>query len=434
MPDSGDARLRRYGPGEGERWHRFVPNFNQVECGHSELPVAVLPPARGISRRALLTLFGAAALAGCSAGSDSTAGRPRSSRSPSASATASGSADKTLTWSNWPNYIDVRKKAPKHPTLAAFTAQTGVQVDYREVIEDNASYVATINTALREHRPVDTDLMVLTSWMSARLVGAREVQQLDLALMPTATKNLIGALANPSWDPGRRYSMPWQAGLTGIAYDATKVDRAIGSISELLTRKDLAGRVSLLTEFNDTVGAAALVGGADLTDLTVADVEKALDIIRTSQSSGQVRHFYGNEFIKALKSGTVAACLAWSGDVLQAQLTNPNIKFVAPEEGLLIWSDDFLVPTASVHGTQAAHLINWFYQPEVAAKVAAWVNYICPVAGAQEEMVKIDPDLALSPLIFPDSTTLDRSFQFPVLPSPDDSRLRSLFAGIVGKA
>jgi spermidine/putrescine transport system substrate-binding protein len=396
---------------------------------------AVVPPARGISRRALLTLLGAATLGGCSAGSDSTAGRPPSSRSPAAKATSSsGGADKTLIWTNWPNYIDVRKKEPKHPTLAGFTAQTGVHVDYRELIEDNDAYVKTIDAGLRAHRPVGTDLMCLTSWMSARLVSAREVQQLDLPLMPTATKNLIGALANPSWDPGRHYSMPWQAGLTGIAYDATKVDRAIGSISELLTRKDLAGRVSLLTEFNDTVGAAALVGGADLTDLTVADVEKALDTIRTSQSSGQVRHFYGNEFIKALKSGTVAACLAWSGDVLQAQLTNPNIKFVAPEEGLLIWSDDFLVPTASVHGTQAAHLINWFYQPEVAAKVAAWVNYICPVAGAQEEMMKIDPDLALSPLIFPDSTTLDRSFQFPVLPKADDSRLRSSFAGIVEAA
>ena len=225
--------------------------------------------------------------------------------------------------------------------------------------------------------------------------------------------------------------MPWQAGLTGIAYDATKVDRAIGSINELLTRKDLTGRVSLLTEFNDTVGAAALAGGADLTDLTVGDVEKALDTIEAAQHSGQVRQFYGNEFIKALKSGTVAACLAWSGDVLQAQLTNPNIKFVAPEEGLLIWSDDFLVPTASTHGKQAAHLINWFYQPEIAAKVAAWVNYICPVAGAQEQMMKIDPDLALSPLIFPDAAILDRSFQFPALAEAEDDRLRSSFADLV---
>jgi spermidine/putrescine transport system substrate-binding protein len=395
---------------------------------------APLPPSRGLSRRALLGLLGAAALAGCSVGSDGAAGRTSSrSRSPSATA-PDGSADKSLVWSNWPNYIDVRKKAPRHPTLAGFTAKTGVQVDYREVIEDNDQFVNSIKTNLRAHHPVGTDLMCLTSWMSARLVRDHEVQRLDRSLMPTATHNLIGALANPSWDPGRHYSMPWQAGLTGIAYDATKVERAIGSIHELLTRKDLAGRVSLLTEFNDSVGAAALADGADLTDLTVADAEKALDTLDAANRSGHVRHFYGNEFIKALKSGTVAACLAWSGDVLQAQLTNPNIKFVAPEEGLLIWSDDFVVPSASAHSTQAAHLIDWFYQPAIAAKVAAWVNYICPVAGAQEQMMKIDPDLALSPLIFPDSAILNRSFQFPALAKADDDRLRSQFAGIVDRA
>src|SRR4051794_22245859 len=294
-------------PGEGERWQRFMHGRESDDTW--------LPPARGLSRRALLTLFGAAALGGCSADSDGKARPP--TVSPSATVVA-GSTDKTLIWSNWLNYIDVRKKAPRHPTLAAFTAKTGVEVTYREVIEDNDSFVKTIDTDLRAHRAVGTDLMCLTSWMGARLVRDGEVRQLDRSLMPTATRNVIGALANPSWDPGRQYSMPWQAGLTGIAYDATKVDRAIGSIKELLTRKDLAGRVSLLTEFNDTVGAAALVGGADLTDLTVAEVEKALDTVAAAKQSGQVRHFYGNEFIKALKSGTVAACLAWSGDVLQA--------------------------------------------------------------------------------------------------------------------
>src|SRR6185295_1857964 len=119
---------------------------------------------------------------------------------------------------------------------------------------------------------------------------------------------------------------------------------------------------------------------------------------------------------------------------LQAQLTNPNIKFVAPEEGLLNWSDDFLMPRASVHSTQAARLIDFFYQPEIAAKVAAWVNYICPVAGAQEQMTKIDPDLALSPLIFPDASILNRSFQFPSLDKADDKRLRAQFASIVEPA
>jgi spermidine/putrescine transport system substrate-binding protein len=401
---------------------------------HGRIDTDAAMPPRGLTRRAALGLLGAAALAGCSATSNGTAARGTTSRSPSATSSPTSSAGNTVVWSNWPDYIDVRKKPPQHPTLASFTQATGVHVDYKEDIEDNLEYVNSINTKLRAHQPVGTDLMVLTSWMAARLVRDREVQRLDQTLMPTATKNLIGALASPSWDPGRRYSMPWQAGLTGIAYDATKVERAIGSVKELFTRSDLKGRVGLLTEFDDTVGLAALSDGADLTDLSVSDVEKALDTLDAAQSGGQIHSFYDNGYIKALKSGSIIACLAWSGDVLQAQLTNPNIKFVAPEEGLLIWSDDFLVPAASQNGKNAAHLINYFYQPEIAAKVAAWVNYICPVAGAQEQMMKIDPDLALSPLIFPDASILDRSFQFPALPEADDTRLRASFADLVKKS
>ena len=377
-----------------------------------------------VTRRAVLGALGAAAVAGCTGGGQPD-GRPTGSPAP-ASTPPTATDDGVLVWSNWPDYLDVQHKAPRHPTLAAFSQESGIQVDYREVINDNAEYVSTIAEGLRSFQPVGTDLMVLTSWMAARLVRDREVRLLEQARIPNA-KNLVGALAAPSWDPGRRYSMPWQAGLTGIAYDATKVERSVGSIGELLSRPDLKGRVGLLTEFDDSVGLVALAEGADLTDLATADVDHALDRIAAVQRSGQLRGFYGNDFVPALKHGEIAACLAWSGDVLQAQLANPNIKFVLPEEGMLIWSDDFLVPSGSVHGALAAQLIDWYYRPDVAAQVAAWVNYICPVVGAQEAMAELDPDLALSPLIFPDTAVLDRSFQFPALPAAADSRLRAAF-------
>jgi len=265
--------------------------------------------------------------------------------------------------------------------------------------------------------------------MSARLVRDRAVQRLDRSLIPHAD-NLVAALAEPAWDPGRAYSMPWQAGLTGIAYDARTVDRAVGSISELLERSDLTGRVGLLTEFSDTVGMVVLASGGDPTDIVVSDVENALDRIEELRSSGQVAKFYGNNFVKGLRSGEIAACVAWSGDVLQLQLQNPNIKFVVPEEGLMIWSDDLLVPKASTQGGAVAKLIDYYYDPAVAAKVAAWVNYICPVQGAQEEMLKLDPDLALSPLIFPDETVLVQSYQFQALPEGEDQRLRAAFGAL----
>lgn len=388
---------------------------------------------RELSRRSLLGLLGASALAGCTGDARDGSHRPSAGASSAGASSAGGGDTGPLVWANWPDYIDVRRKAPRHPTLASFSRESGIRVSYREVINDNASYVASIAGDLRAHRSVQADVMVLTSWMAARLVRDHQVQELDRSLMPHA-HNLLGALASPSWDPGRRYTMPWQAGLTGVAYDATKVERAVGSVADLFRRKDLAGRVGLLTDFDDTVGLVAMSEGADLTDLSVAQAERALDTVDAAHRSGQVRRFYGNEFITALKAGRIAACLAWSGDVLQAQLTNPNIKFVLPEEGLLIWSDDFLVPAASTRASQVATLIDWFYRPRVAAKVAAWVNYICPVAGAQESMARTVPDLALSPLIFPDTAILDRSFQFPALAADDDRRLRAVFSQLVARA
>ena len=162
----------------------------------------------------------------------------------------------------------------------------------------------------------------------------------------------------------------------------------------------------------------------------MAGVDSAVDLLAEQTRAGRFAGYYGNDFIDALAGGEVAACLAWSGDVLQAQLDNPYLKFVIPEEGLMIWSDSMIVPTASSQADAVARLAAYFYHPVVAAKVAAWVNYICPVVGAQEAMERIDPDLALSPLIFPDTTILNRSYQFASLPVEDDERLRNAFASL----
>jgi spermidine/putrescine transport system substrate-binding protein len=387
------------------------------------------------SRRAVLGSTALAALwvaAGCSgddpdgADADGAAGDRSASPSPDQ---PSGTAA-AITWANWPDYIDVSDDDPEQrPTLEAFTDRTGIQVDYREDINDNQEFVDGIEGDLAKRRPVGYDVMALTSWMSARLVRAGLVQRLDRSLIPNSG-NLVAALSEPDWDPGRDFSMPWQAGLTGIAYDARRVERAIGSVSELIERSDLAGRVGFLTEFSDTVGMVVLASGGNPTDLVTRDVEDAVDRIGELRESGQVSSFYGNDFVRGLRTGEIAACLAWSGDVLQMQLENPNIKFVVPEEGLMIWSDDMLVPRASTKGAAVARLVDYYYDPKVAAKVAAWVNYICPVEGAQEEMQRIDPDLALSPLIFPDASVLDRSYQFQSLAEDDDVRLRKAFSAL----
>ena len=374
----------------------------------------------------MLALAAAAAAAGCS-GDDPSGPRDARTSGPSAPATGAG-AGGALVWANWPEYIDVAGGGRRRPTLDAFVRRSGIEVDYQEVVNDNEEFVTSIASALEAGRPVGYDILTLTSWKAAELVRAGWVQPFGPV---DNADNLIPALARPDWDPEQRYSMPWQAGLTGIAYDARQVDRAVGSIDELFRRKDLDGRVGLLTEFTDTVGMALLAQGSDPSSATVTGVDSAVDLLAEQTRAGRFTGYYGNDFIDALADGEVVACLAWSGDVLQAQLRNPYLKFVIPEEGLMIWADNLIVPSASTRADAVARLAAYFYDPVVAAKVAAWVNYICPVLGAQEAMERIDPDLALSPLIFPDTTVLDRSYQFASLPTEDDQRLRRRFASLV---
>ncbi len=379
-----------------------------------------------MSRRALLALAAAGAAAGCS-GDDPAAPRDVRTSGPSAPAAGAG-VDEALVWANWPEYIDVAGRGRRRPTLDAFVRRTGIEVDYQEVVNDNEEFVSSIASALEAGRPVGYDILTLTSWKAAELVRAGWVQPFG----PVGNlDNLIPALARPDWDPEQRYSMPWQAGLTGIAYDARRVERAVGSVDELFRRRDLHGRVGLLTEFTDTVGMTLLAQGSDPSAVTVTGVDGAVDLLAEQTRAGRFAGYYGNDFIDALADGELVACLAWSGDVLQAQLRNPYLKFVIPEEGLMIWSDSLIVPTASTRADAVARLAAYFYNPVVAAKVAAWVNYICPVLGAQEAMERIDPDLALSPLIFPDTTILDRSYQFTSLPTHDDQRQRAAFAALV---
>ena len=384
-------------------------------------------PHTHLTRRVLLSWSALGMLAACSSAD------PEPSTSSSLTPTTRprvAPADRNVRWASWPEYIDV-DDAGGHPSLDAFTADTGIPVTYTEPIGDNVEYVDSIRSALTSGTDVGADALTLTSWMCAQLARAGELQPFGPI---TSADRVLPALARPDWDRDQSLSMPWQSGLTGIAYDARNVDRAIGSVAELFTREDLAGKVSLLTEYDDAVGFALLGRGQDVATASASTVGGALDFLEAQQSAGRFAGFYGNEYLDALASGEVIAAQAWSGDILQAQSENPYLKFVIPEEGLLIWSDNFVVPAGSIQAEAVAALVDYYYRPEVAAQVAAQVNYICPVVGAQAAMAEFDQDLAASPLIFPDPTILDRSYRLPTLATNDETALRARLATLTEAA
>ena len=316
---------------------------------------------------------------------------------------------KQLNFSNWPEYIDVKGK--RMPSLEAFEAQTGIDVTYNTDINDNNEFFGKVKDQLGSCDPIGRDIIVMTDWMAARMISLGWMQKLDHDNLPNVMANLKADLQSPGWDENRDYSVPWQSGLTGIAYNA-KYTGEVSSFEELLTRPDLSGKVSLLSELGDTMGFILLLDGSDPEDFSGDEWDSAIARLEDYVGSGQIRKFTGNDYVQDLVSGNIVACEAWSGDVIAMQYDNPDIKWVAPEEGLGLWSDNMLVPNRADHKANAEALMNYYYEPDVAATLAAWVNYICPVEGAQEAMQKIDPSLVDNPLIFPTDDFLAQTWGF----------------------
>ncbi len=337
--------------------------------------------------------------------------------------------DRRLVVSNWPGYIDPAEDGPN--TLQAFEAETGVKVAYTDDVSDNAEFFAKVRNQLGDCQPIGRDLMMLTDWMAAKMIGLGWVQPLSAAAVPNLHKNLLAPLRDKEWDPDRTYSAPWQSGLTGIAYNA-RLTKKVGSFTELLTRPDLKGKITLLSEMRDTMGFMLKIAGADPDDFTGDQWANALDQLRKAVRGGQVRAFTGNEYIQDLTAGNIVACEAWSGDVIQAQFDNPDIKFVIPEEGLSLWSDNMLVPNRASHQENAEKWIDFYYEPAVAAQLAAWVNYICPVEGARDEMVKIDDSLVDNKLIFPSEEDLKDTFDFMVLDEVQNRQYEGEWSDVTG--
>jgi spermidine/putrescine transport system substrate-binding protein len=383
-----------------------------------------------LSRRRLL---GSAAAAGAGLGAASLLAACGGGDASSTEATVDQSdADKSLTVSNWTLYIDTDRKGPDlYPTVAQFEDKTGIAVDYNEDISANNDFFAKIRPQLVAGSGVGRDLMILTDWMAARVIRLGYVNEIDKGNIPNSD-NLIPSLASPSFDPDRTYSLPWQSGFTSIAYNADVTDQPISSITEMLTRADLAGRVAVFTEMRDTVGLIMLDQGADPSDFTDDQFDAAIEVLQEATDSGHIRTYADANYGQNLAKGNFAASMTYSGDINQLQIDNPNLELVIPESGFLLWSDNMLVPVGALHQANAEEWMNFYYDPKVAAKVAAWVNFITPVKGAKEALARTDPDLASNELIFPSEEFLSQGSIFMALDEDQESRYQVAFDNVRG--
>ncbi|MFF7446867.1 MULTISPECIES: extracellular solute-binding protein [unclassified Streptomyces] len=341
--------------------------------------------------------------------------------------------EKTVSFSNWTEYIDVDESEKHHPTLDQFKRRTGISVKYTEDINDNVEFFGKIKPQLAAGQDTGRDIIVLTDWLAARLIRLGWVQKLDPSHLPHAYTNLSAQFRNPDWDPGRAYSYVWQGISTVIAYNKKALDGVeVRSVSDLLDNPKLKGKVGFLSEMRDSVGMTLLDMGKDPANFTADDYDAAIARIQKAVDKGQIRRFTGNDYTSDLSSGDFAACIAWAGDVVQLKADSPDIDFLIPDSGYITSTDNMLIPNKARHKTNAERLIDFFYEPKPAAELAAYINYVTPVDGVKAELEKLDPDAANNPLIIPDKAMAAKSHAFRSLSSKEETEFEVKFAKLTG--
>lgn len=390
-----------------------------------------------LSRRSvLLGAAGLAALSACGTGS-TTPAAPSGTSGTSGATGPSPAADRSATekvvnWANWTLYLDYDEDTKKYPTLEAFQKQSGIKATYAEDIDDNDTYYGKIQSQLRGGKDIGKDVIVFTDWMAGRCIRAGYAQELDRATMPNS-KNLLASQQDVDYDPGRRYSLPWQGVYGVLAWNKEKVPGGLRNVSDLW-KPELKGRVEVLSEMRDTIGLIMLEQGVDIgSNFTADQFNAGVQELEKHISSGQIRQVKGNSYKEDLISGDALAVIGWSGDLFQINAENGDKwGFTLPEAGGTLAFDNLLVPVGAPHKANAEKLIDYYYDPEVAATVAAYVNYVCPVEGAQQAMEKIDPELAASPWIFPTAADQAKATTFRTLTPDEDTSFSEAFQKVIG--
>lgn len=339
-----------------------------------------------------------------------------------------GEVGSQLSFSNWPLYIDVDEDSGQRPTLRDFQDEYGARVEYTEEINDNTEFFGKVRQQYERGDSGGRDLHVVTDWLCARMDRLGYVQRFDKEEMPNAVRNIEDAVANPDFDPNREISMPWQSGQVGVIYRSDLTGGELTSINDLFDPR-FKGKVTMLSEMRDSVGSVLLGEGIEPEDATLDQALEAVEKIEQASESGQVRRFTGNDFTRDLLGGESVAVLGWSGDSVQLQIDDPRIRFSQPEEGYMVFTDSMQIPVGAPHAFTAQKMIDFVYQPEIAAQIAAYVNYVPPVKGVQAILEREDPELASNELIFPD---LSQAHNFKTFSAEDERELETAFQQAIG--
>lgn len=293
-----------------------------------------------------------------------------------------GQQQKELRLLNWSDYM------PRE-VLDEFEKREGVKI-----VEDTYDSPEAMLSKLQAGGDSEYDVLITSDYTIGSLVRAGSLLELDKSKLPNLS-NLDPQFANPAFDPGAKHSVVYQWGTTGLAYREDLVKGPVESWAVLFDPAKQVGNFLLLDEMREQVGAALKFKGESVNATDPAKLAEVQALLLETKRRSQ--GFAGGTSIRdRLIAGDIAVGPAYSGDILAAQAENPRLKYVIPNEGATLWTDNLVILQKSPNHELAYKFINFLLEPEIAAQISNSIGYATPVAAAMDKIEEKD-----NPLIYP---------------------------------
>jgi putrescine transport system substrate-binding protein len=359
-----------------------------------ELNLLVGQPQPRVRRRSFLQVAGLLAAAGAAGYAGGTVAGWGDDDPPAAAPAADGQAlpgggtgDRLLNIYNWSDYIDDR-------TIPLFQALANMRVNY-DVYSSNDDLLAKMQAG-----PTSYDIIVPTNNFVPTYLKLGLIQPLRQDMIPNLS-NLDREFVETDYDPGNRYTAPWQWGTTGIGFNRRLAGENLDSWAAVFEPSAAtAGKITLLREANDLIACALIYLGKSANSTEDADLAEVVKLVRSLKP--RLKGFSSDTYIDELAANETLVAQAWSGDVFQAQDQNPDVSYAIPKEGSLRFVDVMCVPKGAPHPGNAARFINYALHPKVQARISKYVSYGTPVSLAKP---LLPPEQTSDPAIYPPTST-----------------------------
>ena len=357
-------------------------------------------------------------------------------------------AGDTVNFTNWPAYVDLAGRDEQgnrlRPSLQAFMDETGIEVVYRANINSNEDFYASIRDALEAGQYTGHDIIVITNGQElTEMIALGYLISLDHSLTPNFNENVGAAFMDPSFDPGNTYTMAWQSGMTGYAWNTKFIEGPITGMQDLMN-DEWRGHVSLFGNNADAPNMAMIELGIDPDTSGPDEWQQAADLLSSFNEWGGLRKWDDQAYLTAIENEDIWATMAWSGDIINDKLYYPEFEtfeFATAEAGGVVWVDNMMIPAGAENPLGAIQVMDHYYRPDMAALLTEWNAYVSPVPAAGD-IVQADADaasggdkavletIATSPYVFPTPEIESKLHTYRVLEGEEIEQWNDIFLPI----